>query len=121
MYGYRRDNYRCIQGVSKVLAPILIEPRKKLRNQRIINRVAKMVISKLFLDNLVSSMPNRIRKVLELKGHLYWQLKFIVNGIQHVFYVVLYTAWTKVFVRPNIDHTNSYNTKLFSESRAFNL
>ena len=35
---------------------------------KILNWPAKIVISKSTLDNLVSSMPNRIRKVLEFES-----------------------------------------------------
>ena len=45
-----------------------METKAKSGRPKILNRAAKIVISKSFLDNLVSSRPNRIRKVLELKG-----------------------------------------------------
>ena len=46
-----------------------METKAKSGHPKILNRVAKIIISKsFFLDNLVGSRPNRIRKVLELKG-----------------------------------------------------
>ena len=45
-----------------------METKARSGRLKILNRAAKIVISKSFLDNLVSSMPNRIRKVPDSKG-----------------------------------------------------
>ena len=45
-----------------------METRAKSGHRKILNQAAKIVIANTFLDNLVSSLPNRIKKVLELKS-----------------------------------------------------
>ena len=46
-----------------------METKAKSGRPKILNRAVKIVISKSFLNNLVSGRPNRIKKVLELKGY----------------------------------------------------